>query len=76
MYIYIIMENRLYVIFRNIPAIIRNSEVYNLNFFREYKQPALGRWRLMHDKCIDYKVDLANEDHCGPCGELKLKARK
>lgn len=29
----------------------------------------LGRWNITYDtKKIDRKVDLANEDHCGPCG--------
>jgi hypothetical protein len=35
--------------------------------------PQLGRWNLSYGKKIDHKVDLANEDHCGPCGELKMK---
>jgi hypothetical protein len=29
----------------------------------------LGRWNI--EKCnkkIDRKIDLSNEDHCGPCG--------
>lgn len=33
----------------------------------------LGRWRM--DKCntkMNYKVDLSNEDHCGPCGQYAL----
>jgi len=40
--------------------------------FKEYKpkQPLLGRWRV--EPCAiktNHKVDWANEDHCGPCGE-------
>lgn len=28
----------------------------------------LGRWQLDYcSKKIDIKIDLANEDHCGPC---------
>jgi hypothetical protein len=33
----------------------------------------LGRWRM--DECnmkTNYKVDLTNEDHCGPCGNNRL----
>jgi hypothetical protein len=33
----------------------------------------LGRWNI--EKCnikIDNKVDLSNEDHCGPCGKYAL----
>ena len=34
----------------------------------------LGRWRI--ENCsskLDYKIDLSNEDHCGPCGQYALK---
>ena len=33
----------------------------------------LGRWRI--EKCntqISNKIDLSNEDHCGPCGQYAL----
>ena len=32
--------------------------------------PPLGRWAI--ETCnnkLNFKVDLANEDHCGPCGK-------
>ena len=30
----------------------------------------LGRWKIENNKNkIDYKVEMANEDHCGPCGQ-------
>jgi len=33
----------------------------------------LGRWRLENcDKKINYKIDMSNEDHCGPCGQYML----
>jgi len=35
--------------------------------------PPLGRWRI--EDCntkMNYKVDLSNEDHCGPCGQYAL----
>ena len=29
----------------------------------------LGRWKLDYcNKKINRKIDLSNEDHCGPCG--------
>jgi hypothetical protein len=34
----------------------------------------LGRWRI--ENCntqMNNKVDLSNEDHCGPCGQYALK---
>jgi len=36
------------------------------------KEPSkpLGRWNLDYcNKKINSKVDLSNEDHCGPCGQ-------
>jgi hypothetical protein len=34
----------------------------------------LGRWGLnVNKKQIDKRVDLANEDHCGKCGEYLLE---
>jgi hypothetical protein len=31
---------------------------------------SLGRWNLDYcNKKINRKIDLANEDHCGPCGK-------
>lgn len=34
----------------------------------------LGRWNIEQcDKKLNNKIDLANEDHCGPCGKyLKI----
>jgi hypothetical protein len=33
----------------------------------------LGRWNIDYcDKKMDTKVDLSNEDHCGPCGQYTL----
>lgn len=37
----------------------------------------LGRWRIDYcNKKINNKIDLSNEDHCGPCGEYALKITK
>jgi hypothetical protein len=33
----------------------------------------LGRWNLENcDKKMNFKIDLSNEDHCGPCGQYIL----
>lgn len=40
-------------------------------------QMPLGRWRI--EKCntqISNKIDLSNEDHCGPCGQYALEKVK
>ncbi len=37
----------------------------------------LGRWTIDYcDKKVNTKIDLANEDHCGPCGEYILDKNK
>ena len=40
---------------------------------KELPKP-LGRWRI--EECntrMNYKIDLSNEDHCGPCGQYALE---
>ena len=33
----------------------------------------LGRWTIEHcDIKMNNKIDLSNEDHCGPCGQYIL----
>ena len=44
------------------------------NILRKNEKRVLGRWNL--DDCskrINKKVDLSNEDHCGPCGQYILQ---
>jgi hypothetical protein len=39
---------------------------------KELPKP-MGRWNTDYcDKKIIQKVDLSNEDHCGPCGQYAL----
>lgn len=41
-------------------------------FPKELPKP-IGRWRV--ENCnmkINNKIDLSNEDHCGPCGQYAL----
>ena len=34
----------------------------------------VGRWRVEDcNKKTDFKIDLSNEDHCGPCGQYALE---
>jgi hypothetical protein len=36
----------------------------------------LGRWTIDYcDKKRDKKIDLSNEDHCGPCGQYILNKK-
>ena len=41
------------------------------------KLQPLGRWKIetCHEQ-TNSKVDLSNEDHCGPCGQYALEKQK
>jgi hypothetical protein len=51
-----------------------------MRFFKSFLQnlvknekKILGRWNIEHcDKKLNSKIDLSNEDHCGPCGQYAL----
>jgi len=50
---------------------------YILNFIKYFipKQlpKPLGRWKIENcNKQMNQKIDLSNEDHCGPCGQYAL----
>jgi len=39
---------------------------------KELPKP-VGRWNIEYcNKKINHKIDLSNEDHCGPCGQYAL----
>ena len=43
------------------------------NLIPKTVQKPLGRWTP--EKCqtkMNHKIDLSNEDHCGPCGQYAL----
>ena len=41
-------------------------------FPKELPKP-VGRWRIEHcNTQMNSKIDLSNEDHCGPCGQYAL----
>ena len=47
--------------------------------FFQFQSPkiTLGRWGSVENKkSLDRRIDMANEDHCGPCGQLYVKHRK
>jgi len=42
-------------------------------FFNKEELKPLGRWNIDYcNKKINQKVDLSNEDHCGPCGQYSI----
>ena len=41
--------------------------------FMKEDKIVLGRWNIEYcGKKMDKKIDLSNEDHCGPCGQYIL----
>jgi len=56
-----------------------NSKILNIfyKFLMSEPKKLLGRWNIDYNtKKINIKVDLSNEDHCGPCGQYVLSKRK
>ena len=51
---------------------------YILNKFKSNDLPIqLGRWKIENCNTImNNKIDLSNEDHCGPCGQYALEKVK
>ena len=46
-------------------------------FFISEPKKILGRWNIDYNsKKLNMKIDLSNEDHCGPCGQYVLSKRK
>ena len=46
------------------------KNIISLFFNKKDFKPLLGRWNIDYcDKKINNKIDLSNEDHCGPCGQ-------
>jgi hypothetical protein len=42
-------------------------------FFPKELPKTLGRWNIEQCKTkTNHKIDLSNEDHCGPCGQYAL----
>jgi len=61
--------NAKYIIMKFITNMIKK-------FIKEDKK-ILGRWNIEYcDKKMNNKIDLSNEDHCGPCGQYILDKTK
>jgi hypothetical protein len=61
-----------------ITSIIKNiKSIRTLNKFLQKDVPKpIGRWKIEQcNKKVNHKIDLSNEDHCGPCGEYALGMR-
>ncbi len=37
----------------------------------------MGRWNIVYcNKKLNHKIDLSNEDHCGPCGQYAITKKE
>jgi len=51
--------------------------VKNLLVKEKYPSRQLGRWNIDYcSKKLNRKIDLSNEDHCGPCGQYIERKHK
>ena len=58
--------------FTNAIKFLYSKSLFNMLFLNEVGP--LGRWS--QERCaikLNKKIDLANEDNCGPCGEYRLE---
>ena len=63
------------MLFTKTTKFLNNKTLFNMLFLNELGP--LGRWN--QEKCaikLNKKIDLANEDNCGPCGEYILEKLK
>ena len=52
--------------FKILIAVIKNTR-------QKDTKTMLGRWNTVHTRSsLNTKIDLSNEDHCGPCGQYIL----
>ena len=54
---------------------------YIMNFIQKIiqkeKPKQMGKWNLEYcNKKLNNKIDLSNEDHCGPCGQYAITKNK
>ena len=50
---------------------------YIIQQIMKKEKKVLGRWNMEYcDKKMNKKIDLSNEDHCGPCGQYLLEQSK
>jgi len=64
-------KNMYYLMLKNYLKSIISNVIKNIMPI-EIPKP-LGRWKIENcNKKVNDKIDLSNEDHCGPCGQYAL----
>jgi len=51
---------------------IKNITTLMKNILPKELPKPMGRWGRENNTQINHKIDLSNEDHCGPCGQYAL----
>jgi len=53
------------------------SNIFTRNLPVTMTTRPLGRWSVETcSKVINHRIDLSNEDHCGPCGQYAMEKTK
>ena len=56
-------------------VLIRIAQKFTTYF--THKAPELGRWSLLEcNDALQKRIDMANIDHCGPCGFDQIREEK
>jgi hypothetical protein len=60
-----------------IKSTVQKLRSFNIQSFIKDDKKILGRWNIEDcNKKMNHKIDLSNEDHCGPCGQYLLTKTK
>jgi hypothetical protein len=52
---------------------MKNIKIIITKLFPKELPKPIGRWKIEYSNSqINTKIDLSNEDHCGPCGQYAL----
>jgi len=66
--------NRIVLLTENLLTKINHySSRLGTRFMKKEQPVQLGRWNLVYDERVYKRIERANEDHCGPCGQMYLK---
>lgn len=52
---------------------IKSIQKFVQKIIQKESPKPMGRWKIDYcNKNLDKKIDLSNEDHCGPCGQYAI----
>jgi hypothetical protein len=69
-------ERKMNFITKIVQQMKRTVPVPELLLLKNKEKKILGRWNMEYNfKKMNHKIDLSNEDHCGPCGQYLLHTK-